>query len=238
MTLSVVNRFPTGGKPDGPDLEYALLLATDSRYSPVEKYGDHGKKVFPLSKNIWAVIAGPVFSAVEALEETRRRIERINEDDHREIAKAAKGAFRSIIPKLQQKRKKVFCLIGMVTPHGKAFIIKFASATNFQPEYQRGRASIGSWPSRQKFATEYPQLLRDFSLGGKPLAEATAAVSAMQRIAELESHPSVGGLIQAVVIKRDGGHEFGVYGSSDGMESWSKLTTEISEVDLPPQIVN
>ena len=24
MTLSVVNRFPTGGKPDGPGLEYAL----------------------------------------------------------------------------------------------------------------------------------------------------------------------------------------------------------------------
>ena len=145
MTLSVAIRFPIGGKPDGPGLEYALLLATDSRYSPVEIYGDYGTKLFRINNAIGAVISGkPVQAAVKALEETQNRIERINEVDHRGIAKAARGAFRSVIPKSIRGRKKVSCLIGTVTSYGDAFIIKLASTTDFKPQYQRGFASIGS----------------------------------------------------------------------------------------------
>ena len=135
----------------------------------MEIYGNHGAKYFQISNATAAIISGRVKLAVAALEETKTRIEHNYKCDLRVIIKAAKGAFRFIIPDSKRPNKipdskrpnkdfNVVCLIGTVTAHGEAFIIKLHAAANFTPEFPLGHESIGIPQSRQAFEAEFPKL--------------------------------------------------------------------------------
>ncbi len=231
MTLAVAIQFPIRSKPDGPGLDYALLLATDSRYTPMQIYGNHGAKIFLICDRTAAVIAGPVLPAFNALQETKRRIEKMNNEcDLQEIAKAARGAFRSTLG--ESTKGKVSCLIGTVTSHGNAFIINLDSDKYFEPQFKREVSStIGNWAACQAFTKEFPKLRYNLSSG--LYSAPTAAVGTLREIAASNDHPNVGGLIQSVIITSEGIKEYVVNKSQDGMDSWTKETIEATEVTLP-----
>lgn len=77
MTLTLAIRFPIGGKLDSDGLEFAVLLATDSRYTYYPKTrcpSDRGAKLWLMKPTLGCVIAGYVESAQAALAEINNRI--------------------------------------------------------------------------------------------------------------------------------------------------------------------
>ena len=187
-------------------LERAVILASDSLYSDSltrRPLPGLGLKVFPLTRNCAAVIAGHVKSARDALRETKRCMEQLDETLNWERFAAIVHDCFEVTP----TEHIVECLIGICPLRGEPIILKMSSQSSirFEPVIAQWHEEIGVGPdTRQAFC----QLMEDRTrLGGvtpnSPSGMALRVVEALQ--STIKTHPKyIGEPVQALIITREG----------------------------------
>ena len=193
--------------------ERAVTLASDSLYfysATRQPEPEFGQKVFPLARNCVAVIAGDVASARDALCETKRRMDQLEETcDWERFGAIVHDCFDDVIPRYSHNLDipiEVDCLIGICPSTGEPNILKVSSASTirFEPVFTGTYEAIGAdEDTRQAFRALMEDRTR---LGGGQNALAGEALRVLEALdSTIATHPEyIGRPVQAMMITRDG----------------------------------
>jgi len=244
MTLALAIRYPIGSKQESDGLEFAILLATDSRYTYYSKkgdidFGDRGAKLWLLKPTLGCVIAGCVKPAQAALAEIDNRIRRIQDLSPQIITKSLSDACRTIRKTEGQNHRPFHIVLARVNDRGEIFIIKASSDRNLDisPKVDKfGGYFIGHKKVISAFEDELGQ--KRVNLRGSyrnPLMQTpTTVVSALYALIESGNYSMIGGPIQSVIITRHGYKEFNLVISKTGGNEWQHITEQEKQIDRVP----
>lgn len=232
MTLAFAMRFPIGAKPKSDGLEFAVLLATDSRYTYLDTgdTNDRGAKLWRVNPNLGGVISGLIEPARTVLAEVNRRLRRTHHVSSRSIVNALRGSFRAIRRNQGLDPGLFHVVLAGVNQSGEAFMIKASDRNVRDLTYRVDWCFTGDKVVCDAFKDQFGQMQFDLQ-GRSPIQIPTAAVATLSKLIESEAYETIGGPVQAVIISRTGSSELGVARSRSGMDSWDHLTEQEGQID-------